>query len=178
MAWRRRRGIFDLFDYLLEDIERDLRAFEEQFERLMEEAIRTGEVKVERYGPYVYGFSITIGPDGRPIIREFGNVRRSLEGAKVEEEFEPLVDVIDEDDQITIVAELPGVSKDKIKVKVGEDYVEIRASNGKKYYKRIRLPAKVNPETAKAKFNNGVLEVIVEKKEKKKKEGEVEVKVE
>ncbi len=178
MAWRRRRGIFDLFDYLLEDIERDLRLFEEQFERLMEEAMRSGEVKVERYGPYVYGFSITIGPDGRPIIREFGNVRRGIEGAKVEEEFEPLVDVIEEDDQITVVAELPGVSKDKIKVKVSEDYIEIRASNSKKYYKRIRLPAKVNPETAKAKFNNGVLEVIVEKKEKKKKEGEVEVKIE
>ncbi|HIH90704.1 archaeal heat shock protein Hsp20 [Ignicoccus hospitalis] len=175
MVWRR-RGIFDLFDYLLRDIERELSMFEEELERVMEEAMRSGNVRVERFGPYVYGFSISIGPDGRPVIREFGNVRRGLAGAEVkEEEFEPLVDVMEEDDKVTVVAELPGAEKDKIKVKVGEDYVEIRARNGKKYYKRVALPTKVKPETAKARFNNGVLEIVIEKKEKKKKEGEVEL---
>lgn len=175
MFWRR-RNVFDLFDYLLRDIERELSLFEEELERALEEAARSGEVRVQRFGPYVYGFSITIGPDGKPVIREFGNVKRGIAGPQVkEEEFEPLVDVLEEDDTITVVAELPGASKDKIKVKVGEDYVEIRASNGKKYYKRVRLPAKVKPETAKASFNNGVLEVVIEKKEKKKKEGEVEI---
>ncbi len=174
MFWRR-RNVFDLFDYLLRDIEKELQLFEEEMERMMEEAMRSGEVKVERYGPYVYGFSITIGPDGRPVIREFGNIKRGLTGTKVEEEFEPMVDVMEEDDKITVVAELPGVKKENVKVKVGKDYVEIRASNGKKYYKRVRLPAKVKPETAKANFNNGVLEVVIEKEEKKKKEGEVEI---
>ena len=175
MFWRR-RSIFDLFDYLLKDIERELSVFEEELERALEEAARSGEVRVQRFGPYVYGFSITIGPDGRPVIREFGNVKRGLTGTQVkEEEFEPLVDVMEEDDTITVVAELPGAKKDKIKVKVGEDYVEIRASNGKKYYKKVRLPSKVKPETAKASFNNGVLEIVIEKKEKKKKEGEVEI---
>ncbi len=176
MAFWRRRSIFDLFDYLLRDIERELSVFEEELERALEEAARRGEVRVERFGPYVYGFSITIGPDGRPVIREFGNVRRGLGGAEVkEQEFEPLVDVIEDDDTVTVVAELPGAQKDKIKVKVGEDYVEIKASNGRKYYKRVRLPAKVKPETAKATFNNGVLEIVIEKKEKKKREGEVEI---
>ena len=174
MFWRRRNPI-DLFDYLLRDIEKELQIFEEEFERIMEEAMRSGEAKVERYGPYVYGFSITIGPDGRPVIREFGNIKRGLEGAKVEEEFEPFVDIMEEDDKIIVDAEIPGVKKENIKIKVGEDYVEIRAYNGKKYYKRIKLPAKVNPNSAKASFNNGVLEIVLEKKEKKKKEGEVEI---
>ncbi len=174
MFWRR-RSIFDLFDYLLRDIERELQLFESEMERLIEEAAKSGEIKVEKYGPYVYGFSITIGPDGRPVIREFGNIKRGLEGTKVEEEFEPLVDVIEDDDKITVVAELPGVKKENVKVKVGKDYVEIRASNGKKFYKRVLLPAKVKPETAKANFNNGVLEVTIEKAEKKKREGEVEI---
>jgi HSP20 family protein len=178
MAFWRRRSIFDLIDILMNDIDRELRLFEEEAARLLEEAMRSGEVRVEKYGPYVYGFSITIGPDGKPIIREFGNVKKGLSGTKVAEEYEPLADVIEDDDTVTVVVELPGAKKDKIKVKVGEDYVEVRASNGKKYYKRVALPAKVKPETAKARFNNGVLEIVIEKKEKKKPKGEVEIKPE
>ena len=87
--------------------------------------------------------------------------------------------MIDADDEIWVVAELPGVSKDKIKVKVTENKVVIRASNGKKYYKEIELPAEVDPKTAKAKYNNGVLDIRIKKKgAKKEEEGGVEVKVE
>ena len=31
--------------------------------------------KVREVGPIVYGYSMTIGPDGKPKIREFGNVK-------------------------------------------------------------------------------------------------------
>ncbi len=30
--------------------------------------------KVREVGPIVYGYSMTIGPDGKPKVREFGNV--------------------------------------------------------------------------------------------------------
>lgn len=33
-----------------------------------------GSVKRE-YGPFVYGYSVKIGLDGKPIIREFGNIK-------------------------------------------------------------------------------------------------------
>jgi len=29
-------------------------------------------------GPFVYGYSFSMGPDGKPVIREFGNVKPSL----------------------------------------------------------------------------------------------------
>lgn len=29
----------------------------------------------EEMGPFVYGYSMTIGPDGKPKVREFGNIR-------------------------------------------------------------------------------------------------------
>ncbi len=177
--WRRRRGsIFDLFDALMESVLRDIESFEEEFERLWREAAERGEIEVKKYGPYVYGFSITIGPDGKPIIREFGNIKRGLEGPVVKEEYEPFVDVFEDDEKVTIIAELPGVSKDKIKVRVNEDEVEIEATNSKKYHKVIRLPAKVKPETAKANYKNGVLEITIEKKEKKEKKKGVEIKPE
>ena len=31
--------------------------------------------KVKEVGPLVYGYSMTIGPDGKPKVREFGNVK-------------------------------------------------------------------------------------------------------
>ena len=36
--------------------------------------------KVKEYGPFVYGYSMTIGPDGKPKVREFGNVKSPLHG--------------------------------------------------------------------------------------------------
>jgi len=36
------------------------------------QAFQTREV-----GPIVYGYSMTIGPDGKPQVREFGNVKAS-----------------------------------------------------------------------------------------------------
>src|SRR5215203_2687715 len=37
--------------------------------------------KVREVGPLVYGYSMTIGPDGKPKVREFGNAK-SLFGAR------------------------------------------------------------------------------------------------
>jgi HSP20 family protein len=31
--------------------------------------------KVREVGPIVYGYSMTIGPDGKPYVKEFGNVK-------------------------------------------------------------------------------------------------------
>ncbi len=165
MAWPRRRfrSIFDWFDEIFRSIEEEFAALEEELMNL----VRSGKVEIR--GPYIYGFRIVIGPDGRPIIEEFGNVKRRFGRTEILEEREPLVDVFEDEDKVTIVAELPGVDKDKIKVRIKDNKLIIRASNeGHKYYKEIELPAKVKPETAKAKFKNGVLEITIEKEKPKK----------
>ncbi len=174
MAWfRRRRSIFDIFDELLREIEEDIRQMEEEFQRFLREG------RSEVRGPYYYGVRVTIGPDGVPRIEEFGNIRRTRTGKPVIlEEVEPMVDVLDYDNEVIVVAELPGVDKDKIKVKIKDNKLVIKAENKKKYYKEVELPAKVKPETAKASYKNGVLEVRIEKVKEEKKEDEgVEIKV-
>ncbi|MEM1881761.1 MAG: hypothetical protein QXY43_01020 [Sulfolobales archaeon] len=78
--WRRRRrfwernfeDIFDELDRIFEDILSDMRHLmrrfyygfpsPEEFEKEMRELEKRG-IK-----PYVYGFSITIGPDGKPVF--------------------------------------------------------------------------------------------------------------
>lgn len=193
--WRRRRRLFDLIDEIMreffEDMERSMSFYErdltEEIRRIMrefDELARTYPGGSSKYGdkriigPYVYGFSITIGPDGRPIIKKFGNIKSIHGRPTISEEREPLVDVFESDNEITVIAELPGVEKDKIKLKVSDNNKKliIKASDtDRKYYKEVDLPAEVDPKSAKANYKNGVLEVRLKKIKGEKKGYEIKI---
>ncbi|OYT63191.1 heat-shock protein Hsp20 [Candidatus Bathyarchaeota archaeon ex4484_205] len=96
---------------------------------------------------------------------------------------EPVVDVFETDDEVVVVAEMPGVNKEDIKLNATEDTLEIRAEIKKEeeeerkgfyrmeryyggYYRSIQLPSPVIPEKAKARYKNGVLEIRLPKAEK------------
>jgi HSP20 family protein len=129
-----------------------------------------GGRKVREWGPFVYGYSVTIGPDGKPVVREFGNVQPGRFGPQVKEEREPLVDVISTDGEVKVVVELPGVEKKDIKLHGTEDSLTITVDTTEhKYFKEVKLPAKVKPKEAKSNYKNGVLEVTLPKTEEKKK---------
>ncbi len=168
MASKKRKSIFDFDPF--EDMEEMIKRIQEEFdeiERQMMEMAKKGGGEVKTYGPYVYGFSITMGPDGKPIIEEFGNIKRMGNKPLISEEREPIADVIEKDDEIRVVAELPGVDKNNIKVNVDGNTLTIQAqSEDKKYYKEIELPAPVDENSAKATYKNGVLEVVLKKVKK------------
>jgi HSP20 family protein len=111
----------------------------------------------------VYGFSIkTLA--GKPVVESFGNVRETAKGPVVEEVREPIVDVFDEEDHILVIAELPGVSEDEIKVEVTGDILNLTASDkDRKYAKEILLPSKVKSDSMKTSYKNGILEVTLGK---------------
>jgi len=129
--------------------------------RFMNEAMKQlGEGE----GPVFYGFSISVDNDGKPIVNEFGNVKPGLKGPELTEEIEPLVDVIDSKDSVKVYAELPGVEKGDIALSVTELGLTISVpSDRRRYYKEVDLPSKVDPDTAKATYKNGVLEVCLDK---------------
>ncbi|AWR93364.1 archaeal heat shock protein Hsp20 [Acidianus brierleyi] len=159
MAGRKeRKDPFSYFDDMIRDLEKEF----EDMEREFFEAAKKGEVKT--YGPYVYGFSVTVGPDGKPVVEEFGNIKRLGNKPVISEEREPVVDVIEKKDEISVVAEVPGVDKNSIKVTVDGNKLTISANSpDKKYYKEVELPAKVDENSAKATYKNGVLEVTFKK---------------
>jgi HSP20 family protein len=104
-----------------------------------------------------------VGPDGKPIIQRFGNPPMD-EGAQITPSLEPLVDVVEEDDEIIVVAEVPGVEKDEIKVRIKGTTLTIHADNpDRPYHKAIELPSRVQKEDAKSAIRNGVLEVRLKK---------------
>jgi HSP20 family protein len=107
-----------------------------------------------------------IGPDGKPEIQQFGNIKKSLKGPEIKEEREPLVDIVETNNEIRVVAELPGVEKTDIKLHGTEDSLTISVDTPQsKYYKEVTLPAKVKVKEAKSTYKNGVLEVAIPKTE-------------
>ena len=50
---------------------------------LVREYETPGGGKVKEFGPFVYGYSMTIGPDSKPKVREFGNAKSASRGEVV-----------------------------------------------------------------------------------------------
>ncbi len=94
----------------------------------------------------------------------------------------PDIDILDLGTEIHLVADLPGVKKDDIDIELMPGSIKIKAEvsaevereeqpykrreRGYMAYKRkLDLPEDVIPDKAKARFNNGVLEVTMPRKE-------------
>lgn len=197
--FRRRRGlfggsrgdIFGQFDEMRKEMEK---MFEEQFKDIQTKApkdlIREYETpgggKVREMGPFVYGYSMTIGPDGKPRVREFGNVRSPLAGfglgattrPLISSEREPLADITATDKEIKVIFEMPGVNKENIKINAYDTTLEVRSDDPqRKYHEVIDLPPEADVETARSTYKNGILEIVFDKKKESKPKGK-DIKIE
>jgi HSP20 family protein len=80
--------------------------------------------KIREAGSIVYGYSMTIGPDGKPKVREFGKVKSPFSSRGfftrplISSERKPLADITTNDKEVKVIVEMPGVSKENIKVNV------------------------------------------------------------
>jgi HSP20 family protein len=131
--------------------------------------------------PVVHGYKIEFGPDGKPQIENFGNRSiRSPEGIPtISEEIEPRTDIIEGENDVAITVEIPGVEKEDINLVATEDTLEIKVDSPKrKYHKRIDLPCNVKSKSTKATYKNGILDIVLDKKEKKKDQGGFKVSIE
>ena len=127
---------------------------------------------MQTFGPYYYGYSVTVGPDGKPVVKEYGNVRPSLPATA--ETREPLADVIVDDKEkvLKIVAEMPGVEKKDIKIEVVGRTILIDAEREeRKYRTKIPIKHKVDENSVKATYANGILEVKFQLKEEERPKG-------
>ncbi len=115
----------------------------------------------DRTGPFYYGYTMTVGPDGKPVVKEYGNAKPELLPASNTRE--PIVDtIVDEKEKLVkLVAEMPGVEKSDVKVLVKDKTVDISAEHGeKKYHVNVPVQQKVDENSAKALYKNGILELV------------------
>ncbi|MCG5495763.1 Hsp20/alpha crystallin family protein [Ectothiorhodospira variabilis] len=118
----------------------------------------------------VYGVSVKvgIGDHGKQDMQvdTFGNVRRNPEDGEVEIQpiREPLVDVFDEDDHVLVVAEVPGILEEDLKLELNGDILVLHAERGdKKYHKEILLPKALEAGGMTHGCNGGVAEIRINK---------------
>jgi HSP20 family protein len=127
------------------------------------------------------------------IFEELLRMRKRIE--KLIRSFAPLesleevetfpVDISETENEIIVRADLPGFSKEDVSVNATENTLTIEAKRkekreekGEKFYRIerrygnvrrvISLPTEIEPEKAKARMKDGVLEIFLPKKEKKK----------
>ena len=178
--------MFRGFDQMKREMEKE---FEDIEKRIPKELVREYSTpqggKVREVGPIVYGYSMTVGPDGKPRVSEFGNVKPSRKlgfggtsRPEISGEIEPLVDVTTTDKEVKVVAEMPGISKDKIKVNAYDETLEVKSEDPqRRYHRTIEIPPETDIETAMSSYKNGVLEITFKKKGQAKQKGKT-IKVE
>ncbi|MBU0493737.1 MAG: Hsp20/alpha crystallin family protein [Chloroflexi bacterium] len=131
-----------------------------------EELNRTGEFQVKGLGDRgrgVYGFSVRTVAGGPPKVERFGNIRSTAAGPVVVEVREPLVDLFDEGPEVVVVAELPGVAEEEIRIAVQDDILSLETSGERQYAKEILLPGVVDAATLRQTYHNGILELRIQK---------------
>jgi len=127
-------------------------------------------------GSCCYGYTMTIGPDGKPVVKEYGNLKPDQ--LPTSDTREPLVDIIvDEKEKVVkLIAEMPGVEKTDVKIVVEDKIVDISAEHDKKkYHVKVSLQHKVDENSAKASYKNGILQIVFKLVEEKPKGKMVEV---
>jgi HSP20 family protein len=165
--------MFRGFDQMRREMEREIEDIEKTVPKdLVREYDTPQGGKVREVGPLVYGYSMTVGPDGKPRVKEFGNVKPSkrfgfgagISRPEISGEMEPSADITTTDKEVKAVIEMPVISKEKIKVDAYEDKVEVYSDDPqRRYHKIVELPPEANIETARCAYNNGILEITFDK---------------
>ncbi|MDW0152528.1 MAG: Hsp20/alpha crystallin family protein [Nitrososphaeraceae archaeon] len=174
--WKDPWGFRDRF---FEQIDKEFSDAEDMLNRMFKTVTETG-IASSQTQPYFYGYQITVGPEGKPHIREFGNVRPSQKGLIEQSAIrQPLVDtsVNEKENTLVITAEMPGITKEDVKVTMEEGLVSIHAEKGnKKYHTELPVDNELDADSTKASYINGVLELKIQfKKPIKSKSKEIKV---
>ncbi len=152
----------DEFDRLFKKVSRSFMNLDDIFE---------GKSAGNLCGPIFYGYTMTVGPDGKPVVKEFGNAKPELSTSDTRE---PAVDtIVDEKEKVVkLIAEMPGVEKKDVKIVVDGNLVNIDAEHDeKKYHVKVPIKYKVDENSVKVSYKNGILELTFKLKEPEKPKG-------
>ena len=118
------------------------------------------------------------------VFADFGTARRRLapRGGHgfgfPQAQWAPPIEVLERDDRLVVRAELPGLSKDDVKVEVTDDLLTIAGERREereetregyrhserrygRFSRSVPLPEGVSPEDVRCTFQNGVLEITM-----------------
>lgn len=135
-------------------------------------------------------------PGGREMLGDIGLDRLLPEWpvmwGRAEEQFVPTFDFYDKEGAYHLTAELPGVNKDDLTVTVNDGTVTVsgrkeesqeqqeadfylKESRSGSFTRQFLLPDEVDRDKIQAKFDNGVLELVMPHDEKSERSGKIEI---
>jgi HSP20 family protein len=170
------------FKRLFDDLDREFTTAQEMLNMMLKTVKDEDLQSLKDNFPYYYGYQIIIGSNGKPQVKEFGDIRPTTKGLGVEHRgtWNPLIDTNfnEQDNAYVITAEMPGVTKEGIKVSISKQNVIIKTEHkDKKYLSEIPFDVELDDTSAKATYTNGLLELKIKAKAKPKPRGR-EIKVE
>ena len=147
----KRRDLRDMLD--------ELDGYFEDFEKDIEKTVRNAFFGSDRQDkPFIAGFRFNMNPEGKPSVQIFGNnpVRRDGFRSPISEQ------VVDEKGGVLrVILEMPGVEKEDIRVDATKESCVITAERGEKHYRaEMEFKVPVRPESGKAEYKNGMLEIL------------------
>jgi HSP20 family protein len=144
---------------------------------------RVGEENLERLRATPFSLMRRFSEEMDRMYEEFGLGRGWLTPALdrtglPQGSWTPQVEMFERDNELVVRADLPGMTKDDVKVEFDDEGITIegerkheREEKGEGYYRsertygkffrRIPVPESVDPEDAEASFNDGVLEITM-----------------
>jgi HSP20 family protein len=151
----------NMIPYTVWDVQQDFNRMMNRFERDFED---------------FWGTSSRIGRD---MTRRARNTLTPASGATM-----PSIDIEDQGKNYRLTVDLPGFKKEDVQVELEEDEITINARrsqmeeernknfvrherSAQTYYRRIHLPEPIRSDQSNAKLNNGILEIMLPKKEPK-----------
>jgi len=158
--------VSDDFEDLFDDVDRfHQRLAKKMFEEMrdIEEAVQKGKLEgewdikpIEEPGVKGYVARGRFQFGDKPLPKILKVPRRITEEVR-----EPLIDVFEDNDNIKLYVELPGVEKTDIQLNISRSRAEIKANN---FNEAIDLPpADIETDKATINYKNGVLEVTIPK---------------
>jgi HSP20 family protein len=149
----------------LRDVLDELDRFFEEFEKDITETVRQGIDDAKRFSkPYVAGFSMKVGPEGKPTLELFGD-KPEQDGGFRSPMTEQILD--GKNKTLVVVLEMPGVDKRDIEISSTDDSLLVKAEHESRKYKcEVALKADVEPDSGKAEYRNGILEITFSVRDK------------
>jgi HSP20 family protein len=158
--WRRKKKKAPWFNDIYEELEK----LGDLIDETIQKAFETSSEKTPLDRSRTQGFSIRMGPDGKTRIQEFNKRKFRPKKTSKFKEPDPLVDLIENDESLVVLAALPGVNRDAINLRMTKNRLTISVdAPNLKHRKELKLPAKVDPKSARASCKNGVLKVKLRK---------------
>ncbi|MFX0135048.1 MAG: Hsp20/alpha crystallin family protein [Candidatus Hodarchaeota archaeon] len=143
----------EIIKYLAENFKKIMPEFEKFFRQFQNQSERGGEFNWDQFEDLI-NFKST--KNNLPQKYKATTLSKSYPTKDI------VVDVIESGDQIIIIADLPGLEKDDIKLNLKSKSVLISVHK-RKILKRVPLSVKIDKNSISASYKNGVLEIKLTK---------------